>query len=157
MCLLRPYLLAASLAWLTACGGSTTSADLGTRDPDGSVADADHPIETGGSDNGMLSCAERTGAASALVKAAARAAEEDLSCQTDEDCLVVWATTECSDTCSELVSRSGAEKIRAAIEEANRTACRGFDEAGCMIVHPPCVAPPQRWICVSAMCVIVLA
>jgi hypothetical protein len=143
MCSARAALFAAALVGLGACGGSATLGDAGA-DHDGSASD-------GGIDGAGLSCSDRTTAAGALVRRAAEEAQKDLSCQEQEDCVVVWATTDCSDTCSALVSRQGAEKVDAAIEEANATVCRGFSEAGCKIVHPPC-AVPMRWGCVGGMC-----
>ena len=148
MYFLRIAWLVGSFVGLCACG--TATADDGRiRDRDGSIGD--------GSDDGALSCAERTAAASALVQAAARTAEDDLRCQTDEDCVIAWKATDCSDTCSEAVNRAGAEKIQAAIDDANGTVCRGFSEAGCSVPHPPCAAPPPRWLCCSGECCIVLA
>jgi hypothetical protein len=149
MYLLRATWFALWFVGLCRCGGTTTG--------DGPAPGRDGSIGDGSSDDGALSCAERTATASALVKAAARAAEDDLSCQADEDCVIAWGATDCSDTCSEAVNRPGAEKIQAAVDDANGTVCRGFSEAGCTFARTPCAAPPPRWLCCSGECCIVLA
>ncbi|HMJ56728.1 MAG TPA: hypothetical protein VK540_31885 [Polyangiaceae bacterium] len=142
----RASILAVSLACVGACGGSDPSDGVG----EGRDAAADAATDTG-TGEAEPNCGDQTRAAVFLVSAGAEAARADLSCQTDEDCVVVWTTTDCSDTCSVLVSRGGAEKVEAAIDAANATVCRGFSEAGCRIVTPPC-SPPPRWACLSGTC-----
>jgi hypothetical protein len=104
-----------------------------------------------GADADSMSCEERTRAASALLLTAERAGGTDFGCQTNDDCRVVWRTTDCSDNCAALTTRSIEEKIRAAIADANSTFCRGFRAAGCKMIVPPC-APPRPWTCVSGFC-----
>ena len=145
----------AVLPWIWSCGGLITSDDAGSHDA--AEAGADRTVndarfnDAPGADADSMFCEEKTRAASALLIAAERAGGTDLSCQTDADCRVVWRITDCSDNCSTLTTRSVEEKIKAAIDEANATACVGFRAAGCRVIHPPC-APPQRWACREAMC-----
>jgi hypothetical protein len=143
-------------AWLTgtwACGGSTTSGEQGT-----GSADAGIETTTGNDsdvDSDAAVCEEKTSAAGALLSAAMKQLPGDnLLCQTDDDCRVVWLSTDCTDNCSVLTSRAIAERIQAAIDEANATLCPGFQEAGCKRVVPPC-APPPPWGCVGGVCSIV--
>jgi acyl-CoA reductase-like NAD-dependent aldehyde dehydrogenase len=142
----RASILAVWLSCVGACGGSDPADGAG----DGLDGAADAATDVGAGDAGP-NCGDQTRAAALLVSAGAEAARADLSCQADEDCVVVWTTTDCSDTCSVLVSRAGAEKVQAAIDEANATVCLGFSDAGCRIVRPPC-APPPRWACLSGTC-----
>ena len=140
-------IVAATFVALSACGGSTT---IGPGN-DGGAKGEDAANEAGGP---RLTCNPRTSAAAELVRAAAEEAQKDLSCQAPEDCLVVWTGTDCSDTCSVLVNRQGAEKVEAAMAEANATVCRGFSDDGCILVSPPCAAP-RRWACVGDTCTVV--
>ena len=150
MVLGRAAVFFAVLALVASCGGSTTSEDAESHDA--SEAGADTTVnDTSIADADSMFCEEKSRAATALLLAAERAGGTDLSCQTDDDCRVVWRITDCSDNCSTLTTRSIEEKIKAAIDEANATACLGFRAAGCRLILPPC-APPQRWVCRGATC-----
>jgi len=148
MDLMRGAIFLADLAWIASCGGSTTPGDGGVQ----GAADADTTVhDAPAADVDSMSCEEKTRAASALIFTAEIQDGTDLSCQSSDDCRIVWRITECSDNCSTLTTRTIEEKIKAAIEEANRTVCPGFRAAGCRLIVPPC-APPQPPVCLGGMC-----
>jgi hypothetical protein len=97
------------------------------------------------------SCEEQTAQAAQHVAAAADA-EENRSCQTDDDCKIVWLISDCHDSCSRVVSRDGAERVRAAIAEANAEYCAGFEQRRCFLVIPPCDPPPPGVACANGDC-----
>jgi len=154
MVLIRAALFAV-LPWIASCGSLTTSDDAGSHGATEAGADTTFNDarfdDAPGADVDSMSCEEKTRAASALLFAAERLGGTDLSCQSNDDCRVVWRVTECSHSCSTLTTRNIEEKIMAAIEEANATACVGFRAAGCRLILPPC-EPPRRWICLGTMC-----
>jgi len=154
----------ALLICVSSCGGSTAPGDAGAYDDAGGEAEtAVHDSSVTDStihdrtptDVDAMSCEEKTRAASALLLAAETSGGTNLSCQTDDDCRIVWRVTECSDNCSTLTTRAIEEKIKAAIEEANATVCAGFRAAGCKLIVPPC-APPLPPVCAMGVCSTVL-
>src|SRR5688572_17755564 len=122
MRLTRSSAVLAMFPRIIACGGLATSVDggAGGRAQDGADTMADDAFVA---DVSSAFCEERTRAASALLLAAERSGNMDLSCQTNDDCKVVWRMTSCSDNCSTLTTRAIEEKIDAAIEEADATVC----------------------------------
>ena len=150
MGLTRVAIFLAGFPWIASCGGSTIPDDGGAHGAADAGADTtgnDAPA----ADIDSMSCEEKTRAASALVFAAEMQDGTDLSCQSSDDCRIVWRITECSDNCSTLTTRTVEEAIKAAIEEANRTVCRGFRAAGCRLIVPPCAAPLPP-VCRGGMC-----
>ena len=145
----------AALPWIASCGGMTMSDDAGSHGAAEGGADRTFNdarfTDAPGADVDSMFCTEKARAASALLFAAERSGGTDLSCQTNDDCRVVWRGTNCSDNCSTLTTRTIEEKIRAAIDEANATVCVGFRAAGCRLILLPC-DPPPRWICRGTMC-----
>jgi hypothetical protein len=150
MGLTRSAIFLAGLAWIASCGGSTTPGDGGAYGA--ADAGADTTVDDApAADVDSMSCEEKSRAASALVFAAEMQDGTDLSCQSSDDCRIVWRITECSDNCSTLTTRTIEEKIKAAIEEANRTICPGFRAAGCRLIIPPC-NPSLPPVCREGMC-----
>jgi hypothetical protein len=133
---------------VSSCGGSMASNDGGVEDDAATGADtAAH--DAAGAD--AVWCAEKAREATLLLLAAEMSGGKDLSCQTDDDCRIVWRATQCSDNCSTLTTRTIEEKIKAAIAEANATVCVEFRAAGCKLILPPC-APPSPPVCAMGMC-----
>lgn len=93
------------------------------------------------------SCEQRSEAAWASVDAAVSAGA---ACTSDAECAPVDVGTDCGGRCPEAVGPGGAERVAAAVAEANRTHCAGFTASGCGYSTPRCMAPAPT--CVNGAC-----
>jgi hypothetical protein len=128
------------LVCVSACsegGGETDESHLGSA---GSASEV-----------GVPSCEEQSQAAAAYVARAVEAAQADLSCGSDEDCELVSNSSDCYLSCGVLVSRQGAQSVRAAVDTANAEICDGFVDRGCVALAPPCMFPGFA-ACVNGAC-----
>jgi hypothetical protein len=98
------------------------------------------------------SCNELVRLAGERLAPALRAATADLSCQTDDDCFITPAETNCGGSCGTLVNRQAANAIAAAIGEINTDVCSAFMQQGCFRSIPPCVPRRAGAACVSGRC-----
>lgn len=99
---------------------------------------------------GAASCEDRTKSASSQVQAAI--ARADVSCETNDDCQLVWPSTTCTATCSSPISKNGADALTATIEAIDAGVCGDYAGAGCT---PPGIPPcfPAIPSCVQGKCV----
>jgi hypothetical protein len=98
----------------------------------------------------QVDCDELGAQASEAVADAVDSA--DTSCATNEDCTSVDDSSRCFYGCGAIVSVTGAESVKATIDELDANLCAAFEEDGCMALAPPCAFPgdPQ---CVVGACV----
>jgi hypothetical protein len=81
-------------------------------------------------------------------------AAADLSCQTDDDCVLTSNDTDCHLACGILLNRQGAATLAAAITKINADICSAFVSMKCQRIAPPCVPFPSGdgVACVSGLC-----
>ena len=118
-----------------------------------SCADAasDDEWEPGdGCDGSMIEteagCIECTAARMAVRKAIDRAAEAHGVCETDDDCIMVYADTTCGTNCRRVISRHSMEKFREKVLKASNENCEdpfyyeicGHVEEKCRVGSPVC-------------------
>lgn len=80
-------------------------------------------------------------------------AEKAPSCTSDDNCSWISDDSDCTASCGALVNLKGAAAIASAVEQVNRDVCPNFTQAGCQLVHPPCIAFPSLSACIAGICV----
>lgn len=93
-------------------------------------------------------CKSASGEARARVE---RVVEANRACATDADCFVVPFGAGCFDSCTTSVNLAGKTAVDRAEALVEAGECRAFDDAGCVLEHPPC-APPAAAKCEADRC-----
>ncbi len=139
-----------------ACTGQTTASatdagSVGNVTETGSTGNATTAV---GDLDAASTCAELSNEARSAIAAATAAATADLRCESDSDCTVGAASSDCTFACSGPVTTSaGASAIQAAIDHANSTACSDFKRDGCPPpLPPPCPSGPMGAACLNGTC-----
>ena len=92
-------------------------------------------------------CEERASKTRNMVDAAIAA---NKSCRVDADCVLINLSTDCYGACSGSVAATGAEEVRDAFSEANRSYCSGYVDDGCPFITPECL--PVAVVCKEGTC-----
>ena len=93
------------------------------------------------------SCSERAHDADNDI---AEVVQQHQSCAQDGDCVLVSITTDCRGNCQAVVAATGADAVRAAIEQSNADHCEDYAADGCPYATPGCAA--VRPVCVQGAC-----
>jgi hypothetical protein len=110
-------------------------------------------VRPDGDVGGTLTCDQQTAAASTKIAAALDSAAGNLSCETDDECVIVSGGSVCTHVCrSAVVSTRGAQTVQAAIDDVESGVCAGFDSEGCTILRSPCPSPPSGAACIDGAC-----
>jgi hypothetical protein len=139
-----------------ACAGQTMVSPTDA----GSVGDVRETEATGnatvarGDPDAASACAEFSDEARSAIATAIAAATADLHCESDSDCTVGPASSDCTFGCSgPVTTATGASAIQAAIDHANSTACSDFKRDGCPPpLPPPCPSGPMGAACLNGTC-----
>jgi hypothetical protein len=98
-------------------------------------------------------CSERTDAATETIAAALAVANADLSCKSDDDCMIVSGSSNCTSLCAQgVVTTQGAQIIEAAVNYVNAGVCAGFVAQNCHLLVTPCPSPPSGAACTNGTC-----
>lgn len=84
-----------------------------------------------------LSCAEQADRATLAVDQAIAAS--DLSCTSDQDCVLAPSAGPCADTCGVVISAAASAGLQAALDAVNNTICAKFGSDGCIAPGVPCL------------------
>jgi hypothetical protein len=98
------------------------------------------------------SCQQLTRRAWDRLTPVLKAADADLSCQTDEDCVDTSIDTGCTAACGTLANRRGAAAIAAAIAQIDVEICAAFVQQRCFRDIPPCVPRIPGVACLAGRC-----
>lgn len=98
---------------------------------------------------GELSCELREEGANVALQQATDALS--LTCENDEDCTVVYPSTDCFARCGLAIAREDQTALDEALTRIDQNLCVGFEEAGCgPVLVPPC--DPETIHCFDGQC-----
>ncbi len=97
---------------------------------------------------GELSCQEREFMTRSEL-GALRAAV-DRTCESDDDCVVEYADTECLAQCGTLMARSAQAEFLSDVESLSDAYCVGFEDTCGPVLAPPCA--PIMGVCQDGVC-----
>ena len=150
---LRASLLLASAAGVGCSGAVEEEPPEGSVDPDAAGGDAmteaSAPI-----DAGSAVCDALLAQSAAALAPAYQEAAGDLSCTTDDDCVLVSDSTQCSYGCGVITNHTGVAILTGAFEAQNTSTCGQFNGDGCVAQWAPCSQPIASGAqCITSQCV----
>lgn len=129
--------------------GSGSAAEGGTSQGGSNSAMGDGG--TSEMDTGRLSCDEARSVSGQLLSDALEN-DVDHRCETPEDCVTTYLSTDCNASCGIVVSKTGEQQLAVIIGVLNASACYDFESRCGPVLIPPCVAPAPI-ACVDNLCV----
>lgn len=78
--------------------------------------------------------------------------DQSRTCTTNDECVSVGRASDCHDSCEDVINVSAQATIDTLRTQIDDAQCVAFDDAGCVLIHPPC-DPGGMAQCVEGQCV----